>query len=189
MGQKMRWAGYAGFFGAAFALAGVYEFYRSSDITTGIFEQSTFLFGGSLIVALVYWYGFMFLGKKYDNSAIFSVSILFIFLYIFSASFTFLSFLFPASNSWGVWETFFFITSLLIAAGLLLIGLAVWKMQNVFGNIAFWYGVLTMLSGALALGGHFGSFYIALLDVSLVVPEYILGALILLRAAKTQDML
>ena len=82
---------------------------------------------------------------------------------------------------WSTWDALGYFLELGTGIALILAGIALMRLKKQFGDIAFWYGTCSMLTGALLLAGNFGFSYITLFSMTLDVFLYVLGSMILFR--------
>ncbi len=182
--NKLFIASVAAFIGAALSVEYLYEWCLGLDVYNDAYWLGVFLIAASALANVVYWYGLSIVGTKYHNAMLHMMALLALVLSILSDASNAIFTLLPQYAASPAWDTFNFFMGTLFAIAFMLTGLAVQRMRPQFGDIALWYGIGAMLSGVLALIGDTGISYIGMFGVALNAILYVLGGMILYRAAK-----
>lgn len=134
-----------------------------------------FVLLAAMVLYIIFVWGFKVLGEQYQNNLLKIVSYILIVIGIIHHSYLIL-----VSNSPAFENTLVEILSVVFAgAAMIPFGIGLLKLKTHFGSVATAVGVLEIISGI--------SFLIPLLSVIgilLIIPTYILGVIILFRAAR-----
>ena len=182
--NKLLVAGIAGFVGAACSLLYLYLWQTQIDITQTAYWSSVVIMAVSALANIGYWYGLSVVGTMYRNSTLHYMALLALVLSIFTDASVAVFTLMPQYAASSVWGVFGLFMGTLYALACILGGLAMQKLRSHFGDVALWYGIFAMLSGVIVLGGDFGIPSIATFDAVFNTILYVLGGMILFRAAK-----
>lgn len=173
-----------GFVGAALTFEYLLEWKAGLDSVTNAYWLALVFFAAGSLANVVYWYAMSLVGKRYHNTSLHRLAIGALVFSIAqdlsSAVFT----LFPEYAGASAWSMFGIAMSTVFGILCILAGLAVQRMRTHFGDAALWYGIFAMLAGVLTLVGDTGITSIGMLGVALNGLLYILGGIILFKAAK-----
>ena len=182
--NKLLVASIAAFIGAALSVEYLYEWRMAIDLYQSAYWFWVLIFAVGALANVVYWYGLSIVGTKYHNATLHTMALLALALSILSDASNAVFTLLPHYAASPAWGAFNFLMGTLFAIAFILTGLAMQRLRPQFGDTALWYGIGAMLSGVLALIGDTGISYIGMLGVALNAILYVLGGMILFRAAK-----
>lgn len=182
--NKLFLAGIAAFVAATLAIEYLYEWQMGLNVYQNAYWLSVVLFATGALVNVLYWYGISLVGTRYHNWSLHRLAMFALVLSILSDASNMFYTLVPQYAASSAWDSFGFVMSLLFGVAFILTGLAMQKMRSQFGDMALWYGVIAMIFGVFTITGDAGIVILGMLGVVLNAVLYVLGGLILFKAAK-----
>lgn len=129
----------------------------------------------SLVLYLIFIYGFKLIGEKYQNNLLKWSSYILIIFSIICYGYLVLALISPNLDNVFIQ----ILTIIIFGAASIPFGIALLKLKPQFGSLATSTGVIGIITGA-----SFLSVILSILGILLIVPLYILASMILFRAAK-----
>ncbi len=145
----------------------------------GLISLYIFVFLASLILYIIFVWGFKILGEKYQNNLLKIASYILIVVTIIYSGYFALSSIFPAIDNTSV----HIIMLVIMGAAMIPFGIGLLRLKMQFGSVATAAGVIEIISGI-----SFLTVLLSIIGILLQIPLYILLVIILFRAAKKLEM-
>ena len=177
MHKTLKYAGIAGILSLIVLIPLiVFEVLKSlNKLRGGLISLYIFVLLVALILYIIFVWGFKILGEKHQNNLLKITSYILIVVAIIYHGYLILALIYPVIDN--IFAQILPVAFIGIAMILFGIGLLRLKMQ--FGSVATAAGVIEIISGI-----SFLSVLLSLIGLLLLIPNYILGVIILFRAAK-----
>lgn len=177
MNKTIKYAGVAGIFSIILAIPITYfEILKSLNKLEGnLISLYIFVLLVSLILYIVFLYGFKIIGDKFSNNLLKLTSVIWGITAIIYYGYIILSLLSPSLES----NLVSILAVVIFGIVGIPFGIALLKLKAQFGSLAKGAGIITIIIGVSCV-----SVILLLLGLILLIPFYILTSMILFRAAK-----
>jgi hypothetical protein len=177
MNKTIKYAGVAGILSLIFAVPVIiFEILKSlNNFGSGLASLYIFTLLASLILYIIFIYGFKLVAEKYQNNLLKTSSYILIISAVVYYGYLVLTLISPNLDNMLIQ-----ILAVVIFGGVSIsFGIALLKLKPQFGSLATGAGVLEIITGASLL-----SVILSIIGFLLLIPLYILTSMILFRAAR-----
>ena len=177
MSKTIKYAGVAGILSLVLAVPiTIIEILKSfNNLGSGFTSLYIFVLLASLILYIIFIYGFKLVAEKYQNNLLRVSSYILIISAIIYYGYLVLTLISPNLDNIVIQ----ILAVVIFGAASISFGIALLKLKPQFGSLATGAGVVEIITGASLL-----SVILSILGILLLIPLYILTSMILFRAAK-----